>query len=200
MFTVNSGFIWRFKIGDNIVHNLNILSLLYQYSADGNDESKGLLRKPIIITIVSIIEAMLYDFHLRARDFRHEGIAALSEAALTYIRQLANIDQFAACIATAKRHNLFDEEDGELYEQLDQLRRLRNRIHIQNAKGDFEPDESAAFSENRKTNAERALEKVAKKLANKYPRENHLQGYVGDFQMPWREHLRRQVRGNANRN
>jgi hypothetical protein len=190
MFTVSSGFIGRFKIGDNINHNLDVLALLYRYSADGNDEDKRLLCKPVTVALISIVEAMLYDFHLRCRDFTQEGVAALSETTLAYIRQLGRIDEFATCIASAKRHNLFYDGDGSFYETLEELRKLRNRIHIQNTKGQFEPDERDAFSTDRRTQAERALEKVAKALAQKYPRKKHVQGYVRDFQMPWREHFR----------
>jgi hypothetical protein len=55
------------KLGDNINHNLNILALLYRHNAAGSAKDKMLLRKPITVMIVSIIEAALHDFHSRIR-------------------------------------------------------------------------------------------------------------------------------------
>lgn len=55
-----------------------------------------------------------------------------------------------------------------VYDALDELRRLRNRVHIQNEQNDFERDDSAAFfTSERKLRAEKALEKTIKALAQK---------------------------------
>ena len=62
MFTVSSRFIRNFKLGDNINHNLKILSLLYRQFDCAAEPDKRLLCKPITILLVSIVEALLYDF------------------------------------------------------------------------------------------------------------------------------------------
>ena len=49
-----------------------------------------------------------------------------------------------------RKHDFFELADTAFYDDLDQLRRLRNRIHIQNVKNDFEPDDANAFTEGRK--------------------------------------------------
>src|SRR5262249_16202573 len=79
-------------------------------------------------------------------------------------------------------------QDAAFYDVLDELRRLRNRIHIQNTKNDFEADEYNAFTIARKTKAEQALEKTMKTLAANHPRPVHTQGYVPDFSLPWAGH------------
>lgn len=61
-------------------------------------------------------------------------------------------------IASAKKHNLFDATDSNLYDSLDELRKLWNRIHIQILKKHFEIDEYDAFSEARMKQAEKVLE------------------------------------------
>jgi hypothetical protein len=63
MSSVSSCFILSFKLGDNINHNLSVLALLYYYYNQEDQDGKCLLCKPIIILLVSIIEAVLHDFH-----------------------------------------------------------------------------------------------------------------------------------------
>jgi hypothetical protein len=53
-------FIWNFKHGDNILYNLEILQTLYETGVTAKNKSR--LNKPITITIISIIEAILVDF------------------------------------------------------------------------------------------------------------------------------------------
>ena len=68
MFTVSSGFMGDFKLGDNINHNLEILALLYRQQASSGYHDSRLLCKPITLTIASICEAILSDFHGTVRD------------------------------------------------------------------------------------------------------------------------------------
>jgi hypothetical protein len=65
VFAIKSKFIGNFKLGDNIVHNLNVLGLLYRVYANEDNDGKRLLCKPIILLLVSIIEAVLHDLHHR---------------------------------------------------------------------------------------------------------------------------------------
>jgi hypothetical protein len=86
MFVVSSNFIGNFKVGDNINHNLNILSLLYRQFGQANDHDKRLLCKPIILIIVSIIEAILHDLHFRIRNNTFEGVRNIAETVADYVR------------------------------------------------------------------------------------------------------------------
>ena len=89
------------------------------------------MNKPIIIIIASICEAILYDFYLRIRTLTKEGAKNLDSDIIDQIRA----------------------------ENIDKSRKLRNRVHIQNKKKHFEPDENVAFSYKRKI------------MAEKFPRE-----------------------------
>ena len=89
------------------------------------------MNKPIIIIIASICEAIFYDFYLRIRALSKEGAKNLDSDIIDQIRA----------------------------ENIDKLRKLRNRVHIQNKKKHFEPDENVAFSYKRKI------------MAEKFPRE-----------------------------
>lgn len=76
-----------------------------------------------------------------------------------------------------------------IYDDLDQLRKLRNRVHIQNDKKHFEPNDSQAFSRDRQISAERTLEKLIKEISTNHPRPASASGHVSDFQLPWDEHF-----------
>ncbi len=188
MFVVSSHFIGNFKLGDNIAHNLQVLSLLYEKQNDCTDAQKVMLCKPIIVTIASICEAVLSDFHFKVRVYTIEGVENLSDEILNYIRG-KKIDEFGKYIASSKKHNLFDANDNQIYESLDKMRKLRNRIHIQNTKNHFEPDEVIAFSLQRQREMEITLENVLKTMATKYPRPKNATGFVNDFNVPWEERL-----------
>jgi hypothetical protein len=186
MVTINSSFIGNFKLGDNICFNLSILKTLYDYRAAGNPVQRRHLQKPIIVMNVSIIEAVLYDLHVRVKTFTSEGVANLKAAVIEYIRG-KKIDELERYIASAKKHDLFDQGDSGFYEALNDLRKLRNRVHIQNTKKHFEPDDVTAFSEARLTLSEQALEHVMRTMARKYPRPQHK--FVSDFVLPWQAHF-----------
>ncbi|RRY16203.1 hypothetical protein EGJ57_22265 [Brucella anthropi] len=184
MVTYESKFIGDFKLGDNIVFNLSVLKCLYKCRADGNAAEKRYLQKPITLLNISIIEALLYDFHLRINVFTREGVG-LPQKVLDAIRS-KKIDEFEKYIASARKNDFFDLKDTVFYEKLDELRKLRNRIHIQNTKNHFERDDLHAFSEARLILSEQALEQVIKTLAEKHPR-NHK--FVQSFELPWESHL-----------
>ncbi len=189
MFVVSSGFIGKFKIGDNVNYNLAVLAQLYDHFGRGLEDKQKLLCKPITILLISIIEAFLYDLHFRGRTFTSEGVANVARSWFEALRG-SNVDEFARLIDRAKNHKLLGDVGDEFYSSLHELRKLRNRVHIQNEKNDLDVDDVLAFTPARKVAAEEALEKVAKYLAAHYPRPEHVQGHVADFKLPWREHYR----------
>lgn len=182
MFSVSSCFIQTFKIGDNINHNLKIVRTLYELS-EGDHSVRVILRKPIIVTLVSVAEAMLYDFISRIQSA--ERIATLP-ANTVYALRDKKYKELTTLISGARKHDLFNTGD-EFYDQLDELRKLRNRVHIQNEKNHFERDEPHAFSAQRQRDAESVVEYVAKFLSINHPRATGLHGYVNDLEFPWTE-------------
>jgi hypothetical protein len=184
---IKSDFIGSFKTGDNINHNLEILALLYKFYKAASEPEKRLLCKPIIVTNASITEALLHDLHFRMNFFTTEGVRNISQKVLDYVRG-KHIDEFGSYIASAKKHDLLKAKQTNLYDELDELRKLRNRIHIQNLKGGFERDESEAFNETRKRQSETTLERVMKTISKHYGRGEGY-GHVADFILPWRKNV-----------
>jgi hypothetical protein len=132
MIVIESKFIGDFKIGDNINHNLKILNALYKRHAEADAAEKALLCKPIVILLVSLLDAVFYDLHTRIKTFTREGVENVIASSIAYIRTQKKLDDFGKYIASAKKHGLIEPPDDKLYGDLDELRQLRNRVHIQN--------------------------------------------------------------------
>jgi hypothetical protein len=187
MVKYSSGFIGGFKLGDNIVHNLDILNLLYATQKTSSPEQAELLRKPIIVWCGAVAEALLYDlYETKIPKFTSEGVPNVPKIVLKRIR-LQTVDQFGRYIANARRFSLLGPSP-DLYNSLEELRKLRNRIHIQNKKGDFETDEPIAFSSQRQAEAERTLEQLISYMSSNHLRQPS-RHFVADFILPWDSRL-----------
>ena len=186
MTTISSNFIGVFKLGDNIVYNLSVLRELYSLQEAGNATRKELLRKPIILLIASVAEAILFDLYLRIEKYTKEGVPNIPDEVLEEIRT-KDIDEFSKYISNAQSKRLLGA-NPEIYSQLDDLRKLRNRIHIQNTKNQFEPDDQVAFNSDRQVVAEQALEDLMKIMERDYTRVG-IERFVEDFILPWSNHV-----------
>ena len=181
---VQADFICNFKTGDNIKYNLNTLDALYsQY----NQSKSVYLLKPIILINTSIIEAVLHDFHVRIRANTREGVHSLPQDIIDYIRG-KTIDEFEKYITQAEKHDFFDMSQTSFYKKLETLRKIRNRIHIQNTKGYMPKNESEVFTESVMVLSEKLLEKTLKAMSEKHFR-NGVGNYVGEFTLPWKPHF-----------
>jgi hypothetical protein len=145
-----------------------------------------LLCKPVVILLVSLIDAVFYDLHTRIKTFTGEGVGKIIASSIAYIRTQKKLDDFGKYIASAKKHGLIEPPNDKLYDDLDELRKLRNRIHIQNTKNYPPRNEFDAFTEDKKLLAEKAVEKTLRIMANKYARKLD---YVDNFNLPWVPHF-----------
>jgi hypothetical protein len=190
MFTLPSSFIANFKIGDNVHYNLDVLKILYACYDDLSPSDRRFLDKPITVTLVSICEALIFDFIDRSKAFTQEGVAGLKEANLEKLRKAKawSMDQKIRLI---KELNLLESKDSDVYVELENLAKLRNRIHIQNEKKNFEADEGKAFTYSRRLKAEKMVELLMIRFAELYPRPVHIvkSQYVDDFELPWKSHI-----------
>jgi len=187
MFTVSADFMGDFKLGDNINHNLKIITYFYQCEDNPHDTDSWLIRKPIIIILASICEAILHDLHMRMNTYTAEGVKGVAVSVLSYVRG-KKIDKFETYISSARKHALLGVATDPIYNNLEDLRKLRNRVHIQNEKNHFEANDSDAFSLRRIKQAEETLEKLVKTISTNHPRPAPATGHVDDFEFPWNEH------------
>lgn len=189
MFSIPSSFIANFKVGDNILYNLSVLEALYNAKISLPSHKSEILNKPIVVTIVSVCEAVIYDFIYRAKNFTKEGVVGLSDECLFALRneKTSNMEKRIKLI---KKLNLLQARDESYYDRLVKLSRLRNRIHIQNEWNNLEPDEAHAFTKDRLIESEQVLELLMTRINELYPRPSHIRAsdYVGEFKLPWTKH------------
>ena len=176
---LNSGFVGRFSVGDNIVYNAAILCKLAEANTD------CLLNKMIVIQVGSILEAALSEIIFRAKSYTVEGVPNISKDDQLKI-QGKIVDKFNTIIDVLKGHNVLDGLDADIYRKLHNLRRLRNKIHIQSSINieDISNKEWKAFSQ---TLAGRAMVlnlNVLTHLNSEFPRPEHIRGNVPPFCVP----------------
>ena len=190
MTIIQNTFIGKFKIGDNIHYNLKILKALYSSRIALLEDQKHYLEKPITVILVSICEALIYDFIDRSKYFVREGVNGLTDVSLQRLRN-SNTWSFEKKIKLFKELNLLKTTDITTYTYLENLANLRNRIHIQNEHGNFEADELDAFTVARRVEAEKMVELLMKKLSVHYPRPAYIitSKHVEDFELPWSCHF-----------
>lgn len=185
--TVPATFIDVFKIGDNINYNLSIQKVLYKHYEDSTDGYK--LIKPIVVINASISEAVLYDFIENRIKYANQT-ERLFES-ISAILKTKKLDNFEHFIAQAKKYDFFELGDTDFYKAMHELRKIRNRIHIQNSKWEEPHNESEVFTERSKLLSEKVLEKILNTMVDKYSRREEYHGYVNSFELPWDRHLPR---------
>ena len=188
MFKIESGFIGEFKTGDNINHNLSSLKILYDVQKSLSPSESPLLCKPITITLVSIIEALLHDLIFRMQNHTTEGVRNIAKSVLSDVRS-KKLDKLATYIDCARKHDLLSASGTDLYAQLHELRKVRNRIHIQNVKRELPLDEKDVFTPECQCVAEEMVETIIKHVSVKHYRPAGVREYVQNFEIPWKEHL-----------
>lgn len=177
MTEINSWFIGWFKVWDNINYNLKILNKLYFYY-NTEQEDKNLLLKPIIILIVSIIEALLDDYFFRIYSFTREWVNGVPKEKLEEIRK-KKYEKFETFISWSKKHNLFNS-DELFYEELHYLRDIRNKIHIQLNNC----NEDQVFTDFEKEKAEIKCKYIMDYLSKNHLRDKYKK-CVDNFILPW---------------
>jgi len=178
-------FFWDFKRMDNVNYNFKILELLYKTK---KRDSSRLFNKPILVTLVSIIECALYDFVKRVDQHRGEVVPNLDKIAVIDSRRKTYTDQLETIIAYIKKHDLLrasEDENPDIYDILDFLRKIRNRLHIQNSQNFLDENEYKIWTEKNLHLGEKALERVCEVLCHVYPRPGSNFYSMSDFPRVW---------------
>ena len=145
--------------------------------------------KPIILIAVSIVEAAIYDFLDRVNNFKREGVSTLPARVIAHF-QAKKVDKLATYIVHLKKHSILDDAAFNIYEILDELTKLRNRIHIQNEKNHFAQNDYDAFSPARLRKSEQCLEFTLRTLSDNHSRTNpQAIGHVPAFELPFDQHF-----------
>jgi hypothetical protein len=181
---ITGTFMWSFKKGDNIVYNFEIVWELY--NAKNNTvgwSNKSKFNKPIIVNLVSIIECILDDFVNRVGQHVHDRVPNITRSQINDFKT-KKWDKLEHYIAAARKHNLFDAEIG-FYEDLDYLRKARNRVHIQNSKHQLDENEYSIFTNTNVEKVQRVFEQVLERMMTKFFRGDSLQIQFNEVPLPW---------------
>jgi hypothetical protein len=178
---ITGTFMWSFKKGDNIIYNMEIVWELYEGKSRSADKRK--YNKPIIVTLVSIIECILDDFAYRIRGHVNDTVPNISQADIATFRT-KKYDKLEHYIAASKRFNLFNRSDS-FYDLMDELRKARNRVHIQNSTNQLGADEYNVFTDALLIKTQRVFEIVLGTMIVKFPRHGRTIA-PGSVPLPWR--------------
>lgn len=178
---ITGTFMWSFKKGDNIVYNLEVVWGLYNAKAVSADGRK--YNKPILVILVSIVECILDDFSHRIVGHVKDRVPNISQADIAKFRT-RKYDKLEHYITASKKFNLFSKPDS-FYDLLDELRKARNRVHIQNSKNQLAADEYNVFTDALLVKAQSALEIVLGTMIVKFPRGSRTVA-PHSVPLPWR--------------
>jgi len=178
---ITGTFMWSFKKGDNIIYNMEIVWELYEGKSRSTDKRK--YNKPIIVTLVSIVECILDDFAYRIKGHVNDTVPNISRADIATFRT-ENYDKLEHYIAAAKRFNLFNRSDS-FYDLMGELRKARNRVHIQNSTNQLAADEYNVFTDALLIKTQRVFEVVLGTMIVKFPRHGRTIA-PGSVPLPWR--------------
>ena len=183
---VTGTFMWNFKKGDDIVYNYDVIWALYEArSAVVSQHAKVKLNKPIVVLLTAITECILDDFTNRTRQFVHERIQNITERQVLDFKTKKR-DKLEHYIQAAKKHNILGATNNDIYDNLDHMRKMRNRVHIQNTKNVLDNDEYAVFTDTNRQLAEQSFEVVIGAMMTRFYRWGSLRITPQDVPYPWR--------------
>lgn len=172
-------FVGDFKVGDNLVFNAQMLCALMVAN------ERGAFNKLIVIQIGSIVEAALAQIIYRAQHYNREGVPNLSEDYRTEIER-KTIENFSVIVDVLKKYSALDPLGEDIYTDLHNLRKYRNKIHIQEdiEIEDVSRDDVIAFSDEIRNWALDLNVGVLTFLSEHLPRPKHLHNYVNPLLVP----------------
>lgn len=182
-------FIWDFKVGDNIKHNLEESFFLYKIKKENCSKIKEeqFLNKHISLTLVAIIEGVLYDFVVRLSEAtnhfpstidekkRKEIKADIAKRKVSYEAEFGKILRvknysLSQIFALLEKYELLGKKQHAIYKALKSIIHFRNRIHIYNWYKNFEVDEKYVFTNKRLEILEQILIYILGVMETKYAR------------------------------
>jgi hypothetical protein len=177
--TLHCLFIGDFKVGDNLAFNADLLCKLV--------ESKNVasFNKLIVLQAGAIIEAALSQIIYRAQNFTREGVPNITEADRLEIEN-KKIERFQAIIDVMRKYKVLDHLGATPYDELDKLRKYRNKVHIQldiPIEG-VSRDEEVAFSDDVRDDALRLNVRLLRYLIERFPRPKTLDKYAREVRVP----------------
>jgi len=178
-------FFWDFKRRDNVVYNFSIIETLISDAID-NPESSNFYYKPVFITIMAIIECIIYDLLVRIQEHTKEKVH-LNENDIKNIKNIDLPSKLKCYNDICKKYKLLSLKSINIHQSIEELIEIRNRIHIQNAKSIKPLDERDVWTPENIKKAGSILQNLVLFLSKKYPRPDHIHSSpdLDLFPTPW---------------
>ena len=174
---IECNFVGEFKVGDNLAYNCDVLFGLV--AADNN----GSFSKPILIQLASIVEASLNEIIKRAQQYVREGVPNITAEEQAEIVE-KKIDKLNSLIDVSRKYRILNGISPTIYEDLHVLRKLRNKIHIQEDVDGFSRDENRIFTRSRHLKFLEIAQNLLAHLSQNYSRPKGFESYVRPIAFP----------------
>lgn len=176
---------WDYKRRDNVDYNFKIIESMIDSI---KDSSEYCYYKPIFLIISSIIECLLYDFLKKIYEHRYEKVPNLDKGDIEALQNIDLPNKLTNFSDICKKYSLLGR-DQEIYDRIQNIAKIRNRIHIQNQKN-FRPlDESELWTKDQVKLCGSLLKDIFILMCERYPRPekttNHSNPPLSNFPEPW---------------
>ena len=177
---------WDYKRRDNVDYNFKIIEVMIANN-HGTSEPQYYY-KPIILIISSIIECLLYDFLKKIHEHRYEKVPNLDKDDIEALQNIDLPNKLTNFSDICKKYSLLGNNQ-EIYDRIQNIAKIRNRIHIQNQKN-FRPlDESELWTKDQVKLCGDLLKNIFILMCERYPRPeqttNHSNPPLSNFPEPW---------------
>lgn len=171
-----------FKVGDNAKYNADLLCDLVKANEEGR------FNKLIVLQVASLLEAAFAQIFYRARNYNREGVPSISEEDRQKIAE-KQIDKLTVIIDNLRKYHILDGLHADIYDELDKLRKYRNKVHIQ-----LDVDIVGASQDEDRLFTCRLVDwaldlnwKALNYLEDHYQRPKHIRGHVPPLRLPVRK-------------
>lgn len=183
---ITDTFMWSFKKGDNIEYNYEIVWSMYEARDHAkNTSSRSMFNKLMILELTSIIECILEDFSKRTQQSTRDPLPNITPSQLLDFKTKKR-DKLEHYISMARKHNIFNSQNNRIYEDLDLLRKMRNRVHIQNSKNELPINESELFTKENLELSQKVFEFVIGRMMTRFYRWGAPKHTPSEMIYPWK--------------
>ena len=151
-----------------------------------SEGQKEYLVKPKIIIIASVIEAVLDDFLVRVDQAVYDKVQ-LDQEIIDILKKTDTPRKFPKINSRYQNYGILGD-DPVIYENIQILIEMRNRIHIANKYSMKPADEVNLFRGSTLNFAEMTIEIVLEFMSANYLRVRHMHG-CEKFILPWRSKI-----------
>ena len=177
---------WDFKNRDNVDYNFKIIEVMIANIKEASEPQY--YYKPIFLIISGIIECVLYDFLEKIQKHKYEKVPNLNKEDIESLKSIDLPNKLANFSDICRKYSLLGKKP-KIYNQIQNMAKIRNRIHIQNQKGSHPLDEFNLWTTDQVKTCGNLLKDIFILMCERYPRPSgttrHTNPDASNFPEPW---------------